>query len=153
MTTAAAPRHQGLDRLVERANGGDQEAGAVLVLLSHPVLRGKASPYVDPDGIRFAAMLGAHDELDANERSCPTWETAEPYTTDQVRRGCKCGPYLSSSERLMLQLAWNLWNGSSRNAVDVSDLLCRLDDGTLGLVLEALEVRRGRPLPYPGARS
>jgi hypothetical protein len=148
MTTTKSD--EGLALLQQRAARGDHEAAAVLIIVSHHRLIGKALPFVDRDGVDFAAMMSAHDQEDADYNACPTWgNRGEP---DFPAR-CWCGPFLSTGEHLMLMLAWNLWSGSRLNAIDISELLGTCDDGMLTLAFDAMAARRGRPLPIPASAS
>ena len=135
---------EGFNRLLQRANRGDGEAKAALLILETAWARGKAEPFVDRDGIHFAAMLSAHDAEDAAAGICQTWQ-ADP-------GGCDCGPYWSSSEALLIRLAWNLWSAEKASAINIARLLDTCGDSMLGLALTAIEARGGGRLPmYDGA--
>jgi hypothetical protein len=147
MTTQSTHSERYRAQLVERARRGDHEAAAVLVVLSEPWAWAKAVGHIDDDGIDFASMLFAHDEQDALDGTCQSWDRRYP-GEDQPELGfCKCGVIVSHGERLLLTLAWNLWHGRSANAIDVSELLDTCGDGFLSVAFAAIEARNGRPLP------
>lgn len=133
--------HDGFVRLQERTGRGDGEAAAALMILDERWARPKAEPFVDRDGIDFAAMLSAHDARDAEDGTC---------ANANHDGGCSCGPYWSSGEVLMLRLAWNLWAGSNASAVNVSRLLDTCGDRMLRLALQAIKARSGGHLPMQG---
>ncbi len=129
----------GFHRLLQRANNGNRQAEAALTILNQEWARTKARLFVDCEGIDFAGMLSEHTAEDAGDGTCETWR-AEPY-------GCDCGPYWSSGEALLIRLAWNLWSGDARSAVDVARLLDICGDNSLALVFTAIEARNGGQLP------
>jgi hypothetical protein len=135
--TTKPPR--GFNRLQQRASRGDCEAAAAMLILDTAWARGKAEPFVDRDGIDFASMLSAHDAEDASEGICRTW-LVDPGS-------CDCGPYWSSSEALLVRLAWNLWSAEKNSAINVAHLLDTCGDTMLGLALKAMDARCGGRLP------
>lgn len=141
--TTNHPAQEGFQRLNERAQQGDAEAEAALIILDQEWAREKARVFIDADGIDFVGMLSAHTAMDSGG-ACETWN-AEP-------AGCDCGPYWSSGEELLLRLAWNLWSSDKESAVDVARLLDICDDYTLAVAVAAIEARRGSQLPISGHR-
>lgn len=104
--------------LTRRALAGDTEAAAAVVILCDPIFArdGRVWAHVDDD------IQGIHFDDILGEG---TW---------------------SSGERVLLQLAANLWSGSGH--VDMA-AICGLSDGFFTVAMEAIEARRwhARPLP------
>lgn len=121
----------GWARLRERAESGDYEATAVLVILDTDRFRAKADPYVTTGGVDFAGLLG--------DRVCKPRAGEELH--DETCPACGDAPYLSAGERLLVELASNLWCGRPR--VDVNGLLATLDGPHLRLALDAIDARSG----------
>ncbi len=140
--TADPPTDDGFQRLQERAQSGDVEAEAAFIILNQRWAREKAQLFVDIDGIDFAGMLSAHTAKEAADGVCETWQA------ELV--GCDCGPYWSSGEAQLLRLAWNLWSGDGRSAVDVARLLDICDDRAVTLAFAAIHARGGGRLPTIG---
>lgn len=134
----------GWTQLEERANRGDREAQAALIILGEPWARGKAAPFITTDGIDFAGMLGH-----CTEETHP--KQPEPFTAAWDRwEPCVCvtgAPYWSSGERLMVSLAANLWN-SSNAWFNLARLLETCGDQWLAIAARAIAARNGgQPLP------
>lgn len=104
--------------LRQRADRGDREAAAVLTILSQPWC-----------AARVASWIGTGDDA------------GSIWFNDMLEAGW------SSGERVMLELAWHLWNDVEAPKLDLNYLLTGVGDEWLAVALAAMAARHGGPLP------
>lgn len=142
--------------LAQRATGRDNEAAAVLVILGTEWAMHKAEPFITDDGIDFDGMLSHVDSEDecAGCGHVAAVHDFKPWVRPVCQRCAGCdgfvhpdpGPYWSGSERALIELAANLWNGGN-GPVNLAYLIDKCDDASLALALDAIAHRIGNRLP------
>lgn len=106
-------------------NDNREFAAAVHVLLEPKTIRGRTAGYIDfeREGIDFGGLLG----LVRGERP----------TSD--------GSGWSDSERLLVRVAFDMWNGGGQ--ATLGECIHLLDETNLQVVLDAVAIRRGLGVP------